>query len=171
MSYLHVLTVALMLAATWLGLSTMDAHTEWQMALRNNENLESEIQTLQTKKAELKAMPPSPLHSTPEELSVFVSRMLEAGEVLGAALRVESRSSLSGQTALTFETPPGNEVGLQVCRARINATLEGDDALPILSMLEEEMADMPVTVTSVTGRRNGSEMTLNVDVDVYGRIP
>ena len=89
--------------------------------------------------------------------------------MLGAAVHVEARGAEFGQAALQFEDPSGGEVGLQVCRARLTIAMEGDDAISIMSMVEEELQDLPVTVTSVTARRAGGDFTLLVDVDIFGR--
>jgi hypothetical protein len=168
MPLLYVISLILVVSGGWLGLSASDAYSQYVATENSNAQLQQEIEGLKARNVELQNMAPGPVRPSVEALSVFYSRMLEAGEVLGAAVRIESRGVDVGQNTLLFEDPGGGEVGLQVCRARLSAAMEGDDSIPIMSMMEEELQDLPVTVTAVTARRSGGDLTLLVDVDVFG---
>lgn len=169
MPVLYVISAVLVLATTWMGMSASESYDQYVAAENANAALQQELETLQQRRAELEASRPGPLRPAAEALSVFYARMLEAGEVLGAAVRVEPRGAEFGQQVLQFEDPGGGEVGLQVCRARLFAAMEGDDTIPVMSMVEEELQDLPVTVTSVMARRAGGDIALSVDVDIFGR--
>jgi len=169
MPLLYVISVLLVFATGWLGMTASDSYDQYVSTQSLNTQLAQDIESLKQRHAELRTLSPGPLHPSPQALSVFYSRMLEAGEVLGAAVHVEARGAEFGQAALQFEDPGGGEVGLQVCRARVTIGMEGDDSIPIMSMVEEELQDLPVTVTSVTARRAGGDFTLLVDVDIFGR--
>jgi len=171
MPYIHVSSVLLCLFAMWMGLSANDAHTEWRLAERNAQALQEDIQTLKMRKASLEAMPPGPIWPSPQALSKYFARMVEAGEVLGAYVRIESRAFASTQAPLVFEPMSAQEVGVQVCRTKLNTTFEGVDSLPLMAMLEDELSDLPVTVTSIIARQNGGDVALSFDVDVFGRAP
>lgn len=169
MPVLYLISVVLVLGSTWVGLSASDAYDQYVAASVTNASLQQELEVIQQRRAQLEAAKPGPLRPSAEALSVFFSRMVEAGEVVGAGVRVEPRGAEFGQQTLQFEDPGGGEVGINVCRARLQAAMEGDDTIPVMSMVEEEMQDMPVTVVSVLARRSGRDFALTVDVDIFGR--
>lgn len=171
MIYFHLSSVVLVMAAAWLGLSAWDAYDEWDLANRNVQNIERELETLKARKAELLKASESPVPVAAKALSTYFSRMLEAGEVLGAGVRIEARQAASLQTPLVFEAPTGPEVGLQVCRTKLHAQFEGADVFPIVAMLEDELKDLPITVTSISAKQSGGDLALAFDVDVFGRNP
>jgi hypothetical protein len=171
MRVLYVICAVLVTGSLWVGLMANDAYKALTRAEVMNARIQKEYEDVQAQRAELEKAGAGPLLASPEALSVFYSRLLEAGEVLGAAVRIEPRNAAFGAQVLTFEDPGGGEVGLQVCRARLQAAMQGDDTIPVLSMVEEELQDLPVTVTGVEARLSGGDIALTVDVDIFGRVP
>lgn len=155
--------------AIWMGVSASDAREMWVAIEGNNRLVEQELAQLKEKRAALEGVAPGALRNAPDALSHFYSRMLEAGEVLGAHVRIEARTADFGRVGLQFEDPGNGMVGLAVCRLRLQAAIEGDEAIPVLAMMEEQLAELPVAVRTVTARRSGRDLALAMEVDIFGR--
>lgn len=167
MPVIYSIALILLLVSGWLGLEANDAYDAAAAARGANVELEAELARLELDRARLDRLEPNPLRFNTEALSIFYSRVLEAGEVLGAGVRVQSRDSDMGMTALVFQDQ-GQGVG--VCRVTLQAAIEGEDAIPVLAMFEEELAELPVTVRAVTAKRVSADIGLTMDVDIFGRM-
>jgi len=99
-----------------------------------------------------------------DALAEFFTRTVEAGEVLGAGVRIEPREAM--HRTLTFvDIKPG----VRRCSLTLRAGLEASGAAPILAMFEEELADLPVSVRKVSARTVNDVVSVSMDVDVFGR--
>ncbi len=167
MPLIYAVTLILMALSAWLGVEASDAYDAAEAAQGVNLTLEGELQQLALDRARFDHLVPGPLRFNADALSDFYSRVMEAGEVLGAGVRVQSRDADTGMTALVFQDQ-GQGVG--VCRVTLHAAIEGDDATPVLAMFEEELAELPVTVRTVAARRVSADIGLTMDVDIFGRM-
>lgn len=167
MPVIYSIAFILMLASAWLGVEASDAYDAAAAARSTNVELEAELVQLESDRARLEQLEPTPLRFNAEALSTFYSRVLEAGEVVGVGVRVQSRDSDMGMTSLIFQDQ-GQGVG--VCRVTLQAAIEGEDAIPVLAMFEEELAELPVTVRAVTAKRVSADIGLTMDVDIFGRM-
>ncbi|MHB8872385.1 MAG: hypothetical protein ACYC8T_01740 [Myxococcaceae bacterium] len=166
MRLLYLFIVISLGAAMWLGLSASDAYDAAAAARASNETLRSELQGLAGEVAALEQVEPSPLRYSDDALSEFFSRTVEAGEVLGAGVRVEPGEAALGSTTMVFSE---FRQGIQVCQVTLQAAMEGDQAPAILAMFEEELADLPVAVRKLTARKVGRDVAVTMNVDVLGR--
>ncbi len=167
MPVIYSIAAVLLMASAWLGLEANDAYDAAAAAVGANAVLEADLAQLELDRAKFEQLEPGALRFNPEALSVFYSRVLEAGEVLGAGVRVQSRDADMGMTALVFQDQ-GQGVG--VCRVTLQAAIEGDDATPVLAMFEEELSELPVTVRAVTAKRVSADIGLTMEVDIFGRM-
>ena len=171
MRVFYVIIAVFVVAALWLGSLASDANDRVVRLDGNIAALREEVARLRQEADRFEQLTPSSLEPANAALSTFFIRAVEAGEALGVGVRVESRNLMMGQAALTFEDSPGALVGVSVCRLNVRASIEGEEAVPLLAMMEEEIQDLPVSVQSVTVRRTGSDFALLMEVDVYGRTP
>lgn len=168
MRLLHVFSILSVLAAGWLGNSAYNAREALTLARASNEAVRAELQTLALEVAMMQKVEPSPLRFTEDAMSAFFSRTVEAGEVLGAGVRVEPRDANAGARTMSFTE---FRHGVLVSQVTLQAAMEGDSAPAVLSMFEEELADLPVTVRKLTARKVGHDVAVTMDVDVFGRMP
>jgi hypothetical protein len=171
MRVLFVIIAVVFGGAIWLATAASDANDRVARLDGTNAALRSEVARLREETARFEQLDPSELEPASAALSTFFNRAVEAGEALGVGIRVESRNNMLGQTSLTFEDSPDGLVGISVCRLNVRASIEGEEAVPLLAMMEEEIAELPVTVQAVNVRRSGADFGLVMEVDVYGRTP
>ena len=133
---------------------------------RNGTRRQDELTPLEAEVAMIRKVEPAPLKYADDALSEFFSRTVEAGEVLGAGVRVEPRGAAMGTRDMIF-----NEFkqGVRVCQVSLSAGLETEGAAAILAMFEEELADLPVTVRKASAKVVGDTVSLSMDIDVFGR--
>ena len=168
MRLLYVFSAIAVALALWLGVSANDAREAMNNARANNEVLRTELAGLATEVAAMQKVEPSPLRFSDDALATFFSRTIEAGEVLGAGVRVEARDSALSARPMSFGE---FRQGVLVCPVRLQVAMEGENAPATLSMFEEELADLPIAVRKLTARVSGPEVALLMDIDVFGRTP
>ena len=168
MRMLYVIAALALGAAVVLGIFANDAREAAARIRSNNDALQEEIGTLMAEAARLEQVDPAPLRFSADALSEFVTRTVEAGEVLGAGVRVQPRDASMGVQAMSFQH---FREGLQVCPVTLQAGLEAHGAAAILAMFEEELADLPVAVRKINARSMTDAVVLTMDVDVFGRSP
>ncbi|MGI5861207.1 MAG: hypothetical protein ACOX6T_04010 [Myxococcales bacterium] len=166
MRVLNILSVLALFAAFAMGYLANEARVNASRANSRNGTLEAEVNRLRGEVQSKRDADPAPLKFAEDAISEFFSRTVEAGEVLGAGVRVEPRNASTSSKALTFQPflP-----GVQMSAVTLSAGLEASGAAAIVAMLEEELADLPVTVRKVTARNSTDVVILAMDVDVFGR--
>jgi len=165
MKVLYLLSFIAALGATLLGVYADDSWQQAKSVRSQNESLRAEMQPLEAELHLIQKAEPWPLKFAEDAISEFFSRTVEAGEVLGAGVRVEQRDG-GGQRTLNFQD---FKAGVRMCPVTLQAGLEREGAAAILAMFEEELADLPVTVRKVDARLMGEAVTVSIDVDVFGR--
>ena len=166
MRALYVFAVLFFVGAIGLGVKGND---EWEEAERleaRNRGLEADFNALQTEAGSLERAEPFPLRFKEDALSELFSRAIEAGEVLGAGVRVEPRNASMGVQEMAFVE---FKAGVQRAEVTLQAGLEREGAAAILTMLEEELAELPVSVLKTRVRLVGQAVSVSMDVDVFGR--
>lgn len=149
-----------------LGMFADEARTQGQRAASRNQSLMEELKPLEAEVAMIRKVEPAPLKFADDALSEFFSRTVEAGEVLGAGVRVEPRGGSMGSRDMQFLE---FKQGVRVCQVALSAGLETEGAAAILAMFEEELADLPVTVRKASAKVMGESVSLSMDIDVFGR--
>jgi len=162
----YILALLLLGSATFLGMLANDARESAARVESRNASLRVELASLGSEIDAMERLAPSPLRFSGDALAEFFTRTVEAGEVLGAGVRIEPRDT--GGRTLAFVN---FKQGLKRCGLTLRAGLEASGAAPILAMFEEELADLPVTVRKVTARVVNDVVTVSMDVDVFGRSP
>jgi hypothetical protein len=169
MRALYVISIVALLLGALAGMSALDARDATLAAEANNAALRAETQKLEAEGALLRKLDPWPLLYSADALSELFSRTVEAGEVLGAGVRIESRNAMGGIMApMTFTD---FRQGVQVCPVTLSAAMEGEQAPAILAMFEEELGNLPAAVRRVTARKVNRDVALSMDIDVFGRTP
>lgn len=167
MRALNILTLLLLAGTGLLGVQAYDQSEEAATQAAANDSAAGEIALLA---AEAQAMErveeTTPLKFAEDALAEFYIRALEAGEVLGAGVRIEARDAASAGGAPQFNP---FKHGLRVAHAAVQAAAEADEAPAIFSLIEEEIAAMPVAVRRAAVRMVGDTATLRLEVDVFGR--
>ena len=169
MRILYVLAVVLVCIGLFAANSAYEASVQEGYQIATNDSLKQEIAALNIEMEQLKHVDPAPLRYSPDALSEFFSRTVEAGEVLGAGVRIEALAAAQGiAAAMQF-----NEFrqGVQMCQLSLTAAMEGDQAPAILAMFEEELATLPAAVRKVTARKVGRDVALTMEIDLFGRTP
>ena len=164
--FLYLLSLAAVAGSILLGMFADDNRT---LALRvrgRNDALLAELQPLEVEVGAMRKAEPAPLKYAADALSEFFSRTVEAGEVLGAGVRVEPREAAMGVRSMAFVD---FRQGVRVCPVSLQAGLEAEGAAAILAMFEEELGDLPVTVRKVSARLVGDSVSVSMDIDVFGR--
>ena len=169
MRILYLLAVVLVGIGLFAANSAYEASVQEEYQVAANETLKQEIAALNFEMEQLKRVDPAPLRYSPDALSEFFSRTVEAGEVLGAGVRVEARSAMQG-VAVPMQFTEFRQ-GVQLCALTLQAAMEGDQAPAILAMFEEELATLPAAVRKVTARKVGRDVALTMDIDLFGRTP
>jgi|GEM_PF-5975668 len=166
MRSLYVMTVVFVLGSLGLGMLAKD---EWEEADRleaRNRGLQVDFDALSAESGSLDRAEPFPLRFKEDALSELFSRAIEAGEVLGAGVRVEPRNASMGVQEMQFVE---FKAGVQRCEVTLQAGLEREGAGAILTMLEEELGELPVSVRKTRVRLVGQAVSVSMDVDVFGR--
>jgi hypothetical protein len=101
---------------------------------------------------------------TGDALSDLVTRSVEAGEVLGAGVRVDL-SDRKGKAPVFKEV----KYGLKASSIRLQAASEQGAAAALFSLLEEEIAALPVRVRSAKAHVTKRTIGIELDVEVFGR--
>jgi hypothetical protein len=163
---LYLISLFALAGSIVLGMLADDNRTQGMRMASRNQALMDELTPLEAEVAAIRRVEPAPLKFADDALSEFFSRTVEAGEVLGAGVRVEPRGASMGSRDMIF-----NEFkqGVRVCQVSLSAGLEAEGAAAILAMFEEELADLPVTVRRASAKVMGESVSLSMDVDVFGR--
>lgn len=164
--FLYLVSLLALGGSILLGMLADDDRTAGARVRSRNEALLAELKPLELEVAQMRRAEPAPLKYADDALSEFFSRTVEAGEVLGAGVRVEPRGAEMGVRGMIF-----NEYrqGVRVCQVTLQAGLEAEGAGAILAMFEEELADLPVTVRKASAKLVGDTVSVSMDVDVFGR--
>lgn len=169
MRILYLLAVVMVGIGLFAANEAYNAYEQETYLVAANEALKQEIAALNAEMEQLKKVDPAPLRYSADSLSEFFSRTVEAGEVLGAGVRVEARSAAQGLAApMTFTD---FRQGVQVCNLTLQAAMEGDQAPAILAMFEEELKNLPAAVRKATARKAGRDVALTMEIDLFGRTP
>lgn len=164
MKVIYILSALAVVGGIYLGMEANDAWEATASARMTNEALVLELANLESEVARMQQLEPSPLRFADDALSEFFTRTVEAGEVLGAGVRVEPREM--NARAISFRE---FRQGVKLAQVTLRAGLEASGAAPILAMFEEELADLPVAVRSASARNMNDVVTVTMDVDVFGR--
>jgi hypothetical protein len=162
----YLFAVLTLPATAWV---LFEAYGHWEatgMIRTETAALEGEIATLGEEIRTLEQVPDShPARFAKDALSDFYTRTVEAGEVLGAGVRIESRAG-QGENALQFQPL---KHGLLVASTAVQAATPAYAAPALFSMLEEEISALPVTIRKAQARVMGDTIALRLEVDVFGR--
>lgn len=164
MKVLYILSALAVVGGIFLGMEANDAWDATERARMTNQQLNLELANLEAEVVAMQKLEPSPLRYADDALSEFFTRTVEAGEVLGAGVRIEPREM--NMRAINFRE---FRQGVKVAQVTLRAGLETSGAAPILAMFEEELADLPVAVRSASARSMNDVVTLTMEVDVFGR--
>jgi hypothetical protein len=165
---LYLTSLVSLTAALWLGLEAWDGFEAASAAQASLQGLTEQVAALEREINTAQALDPWPLKYSPDAMSEFFSRTVEAGEVLGAGVRVEARDTLQFAARISFSDL---RPGIQVSRVTLQAAMEGEHAPAILAMFEEELASLPASVRKIAARRVARDVAVTFDVDVFGRTP
>lgn len=165
MRLVYVLAVLLVGGGIALMSNANDLRTENKRLVARAMGVRRDIEALDVAFAELQRGAPSPLRYSADALSELVSRTIEAGEVLGGGVRVGPGRDTAAQTIAFLPFKPG----IQVAHVSIEAGLDVDGAAAILTMFEEELHELSVTVRSIRAQVSGETVSLVMEVDVFGR--
>jgi len=160
----YVVGFLALVGAVLLGMYANDTWEETGRIRARNEAMRAELASLAAEVGTLENLEPSPLRFADDALDEFFTRTVEAGEVLGAGVRIEPQ----GMAARNLVFSDFRQ-GVRRCPVTLRAGLESSGAAPILAMFEEELADLPVAVRKVSARSINDVVTLSMDVDVFGR--
>ena len=164
--FFYLLSLAALAGSVLLGMFADDERLAAQNARRQNDALLAELRPLEQEVAVIRKAEPAPLRYAADAVSEFFSRTVEAGEVLGAGVRIEPREASMGTTGMTYSD---YKYGVRVCQVSLSAGLEAQGAGAILAMFEEELADLPVTVRKTSARLMGTSVSVSMEIDVFGR--
>ncbi|MGC4120218.1 MAG: hypothetical protein QM765_37680 [Myxococcales bacterium] len=162
---LYIVSLLALGTSILFGMLADDNRTQAQRMASRNQALMEELKPLEAEVAMIRKVEPAPLKFADDALSEFFSRTVEAGEVLGAGVRVEPRGSMGSRDMIFNEF----KQGVRVCQVSLSAGLEAEGAAAILAMFEEELADLPVTVRKASAKLMGDSVSLSMDIDVFGR--
>ncbi|MEN9797002.1 MAG: hypothetical protein RL653_698 [Pseudomonadota bacterium] len=165
MRSLYVFAVLFVLGS--VGLLVL-ADEEWSQKGQfegNNVILQQQLDELTVEAAGLERLEPFPLKFKQDTLSDLFTRAVEAGEVLGAGVRLEARGfgNMGEMRFVEFKS------GVQKCEVTVQASMEKEGAAAILTMLEEELGELPASVRKTKVRVMDSVVSVSMDVDLFGR--
>lgn len=134
-----------------------------------NDRLRLENQQLEADLSELKSDVYSDalqVKFAADALSEFYMRVMEAGEVLGAGVRI-APAGVNG----TSGTPQFTTVkyGMQVAPVVVDAAAPTGAAPALFALLWEELDAMPVSVKKITAHPRSGVIALQLEVDIFGR--
>jgi len=160
----YIVAFLALAGAVFFGMLASDAYEQAARARATNASISQDLSRLGAEAAPREELAPEPLRCSDDALAEFFTRTVEAGEVLGAGVRIEPREAM--HRTLTFvDIKPG----VRRCSLTLRAGLEASGAAPILAMFEEELADLPVSVRKVSARTVNDVVSVSMDVDVFGR--
>lgn len=166
MRVLYVLALVFGLGALGLAKMASDQWADVSSTRVVNDSLRDQIVQLDASVRAARQRDPWPLQYADLAMSQFFTRTVEAGEVLGAGVRIKPRNEMLGVKAVSFvEHVPG----VKRSEVTLHAGLELEGAPAILAMLEEELADMQLIVRKVTARASTDALAVTMDIDVLGR--
>jgi hypothetical protein len=165
MRSLYVFAVLFVLGSVGLLVLADEEWTQKGQFEGNNVLLQQQLDELTAEAAGLERLEPFPLKYKQDALSELFTRAVEAGEVLGAGVRLESRG-FGGAAEMRFVE---FKSGVQKCEVSVQASMEKEGAAAILTMLEEELGDMPVSIRKTKVRVMESVVSVSMDVDLFGR--
>ena len=160
----YLVALVLLVIAPLASLDAFDRFDAQATAQAETAELDRKLAQLELDRARLVQTPVTlQVKFMPEALSDFFSRSVEAGEVLGIGVRIENRDAAAPQ-------PQFHELkhGLFVAPVAIQASTDLAAAPALISMLEEELASLPVSVSAVKARLQADSVMVRMDVDVFG---
>ncbi len=166
MRFLYFFSLVAVAGAIGLGKVAWDQREETQAVQASNESLQGQIANLEADIQAAEKSDPWPLRFAGQALSEFFTRTVEAGEVLGAGVRMRPRNEAMGARAMSFVD---HVQGVKKCEVTLQAGLEMDGAAAILAMFEEELRNLQVAVRKVTAKSSGDAIALTMEIDVFGR--
>ncbi len=166
MRLLYLFSLLALGLTAWLGVGANDAREATMAARAQNAVMRAELRRLEDEVATMEKIEPMPMRFSDDAMSEFFSRTVEAGEVLGAGVRIEPRDAALGARTMAFVDFRN---GVRVCPTKLQAAMEGDQAPAVLAMFEEELADLPVAVRKIAARKAGRDVSVTMEVDVFGR--
>jgi hypothetical protein len=170
MPVLYAMIIAALAGAAWFAVSANDAHNAVTALEYNNNDLRTKHDSIEGEIHTIEALSPMPLRYDRDAVSEFVNRTTEAGETLGAGLRVVPAGDVGGGSATMVTFTPVRP-GLDVAHLVVSGAIEGDQAAPaVMTLLEEGFVDMPVAVTKAKVILLGKNLSVTMDVDVPGRV-
>lgn len=134
-----------------------------------NERLRLENQQLEGDMNELKSDvygEPLQVKFAADALSEFYMRVMEAGEVLGAGVRIAPAGSSGTTGTPQFATI---KYGVQVAPVVVDAAAPASAAPALFALLWEELDAMPVSVKKITAHPRSGVVALQLEVDIFGR--
>ena len=160
----YIVAFLALVGAVFLGMQANDTWEETGRVKARNDAMRADLKALADEVGTMEKLEPSPLRFADDALDEFFTRTVEAGEVLGAGVRIEPQG-MSTRSLVFVEF----RQGVRRCPVTLRAGLEASGAAPILAMFEEELADLPVAVRKVSARSINDVVTISMDVDVFGR--
>ena len=135
MRILYIPALLLVCIAGGVGMIAYDQWEQLDAARAQTAAAQAELDALAAESAALEKLDESmPVKYAADAVSEFVARALEAGEVLGAGVRIE-QSAAGGDAGFVIAEL---KYGLKVAPLAIEAAAEIDGAPALFSMLEEE---------------------------------
>jgi hypothetical protein len=151
-----------------MGYDALGRHEEAAALEVENAQVRARVEQLRADLAEVQAVEElAPVKYMDQALSTFVTSSVEAGEILGAGVRVGSRTAMSGGP-IHF---PAAELKyqLRVASVELEATSPLNTAPAVLALIEEELRTLPVTIRHARAERMHEIVRLKLEVDVFGR--
>lgn len=169
MRFLLFLAVLLILASMGLGYFAVVQFDSASTAESKNASLRLENQRLQAELTELKSdayADPIQVKFAADALSDFYMRLMEAGEVLGAGVRIAPGAGGGSGGTPQFAVV---KYGVQVAPVVVDAAALTSAAPALFAMLWEELEALPVSVKKISARPQGGVIALQLEVDIFGR--
>lgn len=168
MKVFYIVAAVLVAASVWIIAEANELYDLVVFQRGANETLRSETQSLEAEAATLASTPPWPLRFSDDALSELFSRAIEAGEVLGAGVRIEPRDTYVSGPRLTFA--PFRQ-GIQMAPVTAQIAMRGTEAPALLAIFEEELRELQIAVRKLSARQAGNDVAVSIDIDVFGRAP
>jgi hypothetical protein len=160
----YLLALITLPVTAWIAFMAASKWQDVRTARDQNDGIRAEIAGIERETHQMEQVQDYlPAKYTQDALSDFFTRTLEAGEVLGAGVRIEGRSETQ---TMNFQPLKYN---LQVAQAAVQAAAERQAAPALFSMLEEEIHAMPVVIRSAEAKVFEHAVTLRLEVEVFGR--
>jgi hypothetical protein len=167
MRVIYILAVCTLPLTVWIAMSAYEQYEQANAVRDENNTTRQNLLSAETELAELEKMTDLlPAKFMRDAQSEFYTRTVEAGEVLGAGVRIEATGQTPTGKGMVFR-PLRN--GLSVASASVTAVAQAIAAPGLFSMLEDEIGSMPVTIRKATAKQMGDSVSLRLEVDVFGR--